>query len=360
MIKIKTHHQYSDFSLDVDLALPQQGVTAIWGESGSGKTTLLRLLSGLEANKNSEILFGNQIWQSEKEFMPVHKRPLGYVFQQPSLFEHLTVRGNLDFALNNVDKKQCTDTDLYNEATLLSLLGIEHLLERHASELSGGEQQRVAIARALLIRPEILLMDEPLASLDFHRKNDVLPYIERITSELNIPIIYVTHDIQEAMKLADHMVLMKAGKVDKQGPAVELINELLLPENATGSHGVVLETQVSEIEEHWGLAKVTPQAEGISLAIPNQQYEVGQHLRIMVQARDVSLSLTPHSDTSIQNIVSGIIESIQEVKDGHYALVSVRCGEQRLLAKITLQSLQQLNLNTSQLVWLQVKSVAVL
>lgn len=359
MINIKACHQYSDFSIDVDLALPQQGVTVIWGESGSGKTTLLRLISGLEVNKNSKISFGDQDWQSSNILVPVHKRPLGYVFQQPSLFEHLTVKGNLDYASKRANKLGRA-SNLYNEDSVLSLLGIEHLLNRYVSELSGGEQQRVAIARTLLIRPEILLMDEPLASLDFQRKNDVLPYIERITRELNIPVVYVTHDVQEAMKLADHMVILKSGKVEKQGSAVELINGSILPQQGTEHQGVVIEASVAEIESKWGLARISQQAGGVSLLVPDQQYQLGQTLRVMIQARDVSLSLTPHSDTSIQNIISGAIESIIEMPDAHYALVSVKCGQNLLMAKITLKSLQQLNLNISQLVWLQVKSVAVL
>ena len=197
---------YSGFALDVDLALPGRGISAIYGASGSGKTSLLRCIAGLD-RAVGQLCVNGEVWQDESHFLPPHQRSLGYVFQEASLFAHLTVRGNLDYGLNRLAPAQ-------RKVSLdhaLDLLGIAHLMERKPEGLSGGERQRVAIARALLTSPRLLLMDEPLAALDLPRKREILPYLERLHTELDIPLLYVSHSPDELARLADHLVVLELG-----------------------------------------------------------------------------------------------------------------------------------------------------
>ncbi|MDR2112083.1 MAG: molybdenum ABC transporter ATP-binding protein, partial [Candidatus Accumulibacter sp.] len=201
---------YPNFTLEVDLRLPEKGVTAVFGPSGSGKTTLLRCVAGLERAPRGFLSVAGEVWQDEdkKRFWPTHKRPLGIVFQEASLFPHLSVRRNLEYGMKRVGNAGSEEFD-----TMLALLGIRALLERDPGGLSGGERQRVAIARALLTRPRLLLMDEPLAALDLKRKLEILPYLEKLHDELSIPVLYVSHALDEVARLADYLVLIDAGRV---------------------------------------------------------------------------------------------------------------------------------------------------
>ena len=210
MIDARLKIAYSGFSLDVDLHLPGRGVSALYGHSGSGKTTCLRCIAGLERAEQGFVQINDKIWQDSDNgiFVPPHKRALGYVFQEASLFPHLSVLANLQFGLKRIAKSQ-RRVDL---AQATELLGIGHLLERHPQHLSGGERQRVGIARALLTSPKLLLMDEPLAALDSQRKSEILPYLQRLHDELDIPVLYVSHAQDEVARLADHLVLLSDGK----------------------------------------------------------------------------------------------------------------------------------------------------
>lgn len=195
------------FTLDVDLALAVNGITVLQGESGCGKTTVLRCLAGLEKPNKGFLQVNGTTWQDDTIFLPTHKRSIGYVFQEDSLFEHLTVQRNILFGCKD---KRHIPSDLM---PLVQILGISPLLGRMPQELSGGERQRVAIARALAINPDILLMDEPLSSLDSNRKSEILPYIEQIRDSHKLPIVYVTHDRFEATRLATELIELHAGKV---------------------------------------------------------------------------------------------------------------------------------------------------
>ena len=210
MIKLGFDVARTGFSMQVSLELPGRGVTALFGHSGSGKTTILRAVAGLERHPNGYLEVNGDVWQDDARgvYVPTHKRALGYVFQEASLFSHLSVRGNLDFVLKRTANQGAALFD-----HVLALLGIAHLLDRATADLSGGERQRVAIARALLTQPKILLMDEPLAALDARRKEEVLPYLERIHAELDIPMLYVSHSAEEVARLADHVVLLDEGRV---------------------------------------------------------------------------------------------------------------------------------------------------
>ncbi|MBS3934962.1 MAG: molybdenum ABC transporter ATP-binding protein, partial [Sulfuritalea sp.] len=212
-IHARFRHAYPGFTLAVDLTLPGRGVTALFGHSGSGKTTLLRCIAGLE-RAQGRLTVNGETWQDDASFLPTHRRALGYVFQEASLFSHLTVRGNLDYGM-----KRCPRRPAAAEfEKTVDLLGIGALLERKPERLSGGERQRVAIARALLTLPRLLLMDEPLASLDPARKNEIIPYLERLHGALEIPVLYVSHATDEVARLADHIVVMADGRALASGP----------------------------------------------------------------------------------------------------------------------------------------------
>ena len=239
------------FSLDVDLDLPARGVTALFGHSGSGKTTLLRCIAGLERAPGGYVAIDGEVWQDADRFLPTHQRPLGYVFQEASLFQHLSARGNLEYGRKRAK-------GVMGRAALdhvIELLGIGALLERRPDQLSGGERQRVAIARALAVKPRLLLMDEPLAALDLARKQEILPYLERLHDELEIPILYVSHSPDEVARLADHIVVMQAGRSVASGPLVETLARLDLPIRLGEDAGVVLDAVVEERDTQWQLAR---------------------------------------------------------------------------------------------------------
>jgi molybdate transport system ATP-binding protein len=215
---------YGRFQLDVDLAIPNSGITVLFGHSGSGKTTLLRCIAGLQQAPHGFLQINGKVWQDSERniFLPTYRRPLGYVFQEANLFPHLTVAANVEFGVKRIGKS--TGPVIFQD--VVELLGISHLLKCLPHSLSGGERQRVAIARALVLNPDILLMDEPLASLDFKRKQEILPYLNQLHQQTHIPILYVTHSQQEVMHLADYVVIMEEGRVLASGTLSETMNYL--------------------------------------------------------------------------------------------------------------------------------------
>ena len=339
------------FTLDVDLALPARGVTAIFGRSGSGKTTLLRCIAGLE-RASGELTVDGQQWQRDGCFMPVHERPLGYVFQEASLFPHLSARRNLDYGLMRVpEASRRVATDL-----AVDLLGIGNLLDRLPDRLSGGERQRVAIARALLTSPRLLLMDEPLAALDLERKNEILPYLERLHDELEIPVLYVSHSPDEVARLADHIVAMDAGRCVAQGALAETLARVDLPIRLGEDAGVVLEAAVAERDTEWQLARV--EFPGGSFWVRDGGHAVGHAARVRILARDVSVARHAVADTSILNTLPAVVAEM--APDTHPALVLVRLavGPSAIVARLTRRSAAALELRPGLDVWAQVKAVA--
>ncbi|MFP5383483.1 MAG: molybdenum ABC transporter ATP-binding protein [Gammaproteobacteria bacterium] len=341
------------FSLDVDLHLPGRGVTALFGVSGSGKTTLLRCIAGLE-RAEGELRVNGAPWQDANHNLPTHRRPIGYVFQDTALFPHLSVHDNLQFGLKRVPpaaRRIAPDE-------VVDLLGIGHLMERRPDRLSGGEQQRVAIARALATSPQLLLMDEPLAALDAARKREILPYLERLHETLSIPVFYVSHAVEEVMRLADHLVLMDNGRVLAAGTFRELASRHDLPFQRDDEAGVVLEARIAERDGRWQLARAAF-ADG-SLWVRDAGLPLGKPLRVRVLARDVSIALAAHHDTSIANVLPVTVESL--VADHHPAqvLVRLRAGNTPLLARVTARSADALGLVPGRAVFAQVKSVAVI
>jgi molybdate transport system ATP-binding protein len=345
------------FSLDVDLQLPGRGVTALFGHSGSGKTTLLRCLAGLERASRGRLVFKGQIWQDDSCWLPTHQRAIGYVFQEASLFPHLSVLGNLEFGRKRAGKIPSTATRIALDQAI-ELLGIGHLLERKPDTLSGGERQRVGIARALAVNPEILLMDEPLAALDLKRKREILPYLERLRDELAIPLIYVSHSPDEVARLADHLVALENGRVVATGPLGETLARLDLPIRLGEDVGVVLDAVVSEIDATWHLARVD--FAGGSLWTRDPGVPIGRHVRVRVLARDVSLALGDPGISSIQNSLEGRVETCGDDDHPGLLLVRVQVGTSRLLARLTRRSAARLGISPGLPVLVQVKSVALL
>ncbi len=345
------------FSLDLDVSFPAAGITAIFGESGSGKTTFLRCIAGLEKSSAGQLSVDGEVWQSSDVFIPTHKRPLGYVFQESSLFAHLTAQGNLNYAIKRSGVVADADTDkLYDR--VLEIMGIKPLLQRYPHQLSGGERQRVAIARALLIQPRLLLMDEPLASLDAARKQEILPYLERLRSEFEIPVIYVSHSMDEVARLADHVVVLNQGKVKAQGNLTEVFSRIDLPIELGDEAGVVLQGQVVECDKNWHLMRVSFPGGDLWVRDDGDSNNQENTARVRVLARDVSLALSSHEDSSILNRLPVEVIEISEDRDESMQLIRLQTGASYLIARLTNKSVHHLTLKPGMHVWAQVKSVA--
>ncbi len=358
MIDVRLQLKYSDFALEVDLHLPGRGVTALYGQSGSGKTTCLRCIAGLERAHDGFIQVNDEVWQDSRAgvFVAPHKRALGYVFQEASLFAHLSVRANLEFGLKRIPRQQ-RRVDM---AQATELLGIGHLLERNPRHLSGGERQRIGIARALLTSPRLLLMDEPLAALDSQRKGEILPYLERLHDELDIPVLYVSHAQDEVARLADHIVLLSAGSALASGPIGETLARLDLPLARGDDAGVVINGTVSAYDAHYQLLTLQLPGSALPMRVAHAPLAVGKALRVKVQARDVSLSLQAEEHSSILNRLPVTVTEEIPADNSAHVLVRLDADGTPLLARITRFSRDQLQLHPGQVLWAQIKAVAVL
>lgn len=342
------------FVLQVAATWPSEGVTAIFGQSGSGKTTFLRCLAGLERAQTGTLRVQGEIWQSADFQLPTYQRAIGYVFQESSLFEHLTAQGNLEFALKRCINRPSTSE--YHD--IIELMGIAAVLRQYPAQLSGGERQRVAIARALLMKPRLLLMDEPLASLDTARKQEILPYLARLRSRLDIPIVYVSHSVDEISQLADHVLVLEQGKLVAQGDVSEVFARTDLAQLASFDMGVTWFGSVQERAKSWCLARVD--SAGGSLWVADAGDTLGAEVRIRILARDVSISLTECTDSSIVNRLPVTVMGLTHDKDPAMQLVQLSSGEGTLLARLTRRSVEQLGLGIGLKVWAQIKSVAIL
>ena len=358
MIEATLRLPRATFTLDVALQLPARGVSALFGPSGCGKTTLLRCLAGLERAPGGRVAVEGETWQDDAAdvFVPTHRRAVGVVFQEANLFEHLDVRANVEFGWRRLAPSQRRVS--IDDA--IAWTGIEPLLRRSATGLSGGERQRVAIARALAVSPRVLLMDEPLAALDAARKAEILPAIERLNALSGITIVYVSHAISEVARLADHVVLMAAGKAAASGAVGDLLSRLDLPLPPGEDAGVVLLGEVGALDAPWHLARLD--VPGASFWTRDEALPVGHRIRLRVLARDVSLSLTEQPGSSIVNQIPATVEAIADDAHPSQVLVRVRtlAGSSALLARVTRRSAQALALAPGLAVWAMVKSVALL
>lgn len=348
------------FSLDVSFKMPMRGITALFGPSGCGKTTILRCMAGLQ-RLPGHFIVGEEVWQDSARdvFVRTHQRPIGYVFQEASLFQHLSVRQNLMYGARRAGDVAVTDDTLSFDG-VVDLLGISHLLDRSPVALSGGERQRVAVGRALLSRPRILLMDEPLSALDRMTKEEILPYFEALHKNLALPIVYVSHDIGEVVRLADTMVLLDKGRVVASGPLAELQTDPNLPLIAAPDASAMLEGRVESIDEAYALTSFS--VPGGLLIVPGRQNATGSERRLRIAASDVSFTRTAATDTTILNCLPARIVSI----DGHHneaqvnivAALGAEGDGARIAARITRKSLDTLSLTPGTPVFAQIKSVA--
>ena len=353
---ISVRLQRAEFEVAVDLKLPPEGITALFGASGSGKTSILRCVAGLTRGKNCVVRIAGETWQDDAVgvFLPTWRRSLGYVFQESSLFEHLTVEGNLTYGL----RRTTGGPGAKALAEAIELLGIGALLPRRPQALSGGERQRVAIARAIATRPRLLLLDEPLASLDQTRRRDILPWLERIRDELKTPMLYVTHSVDEVARLADHLVVLERGRIKASGQVNEVLPGLSDPALGGEDLGALLSGQVTQTDTPWHLAHVAFNGGGVW--VRDNGLPVGRAVRLRILARDVSISTAEPRQTSIQNQLSCQIEAISGDAHPSQALIRLKCGDVILLARVTKRAVEALGLTPAMRVWAQVKSVALI
>ncbi|GLS26198.1 molybdenum ABC transporter ATP-binding protein [Marinibactrum halimedae] len=358
------------YRLTIETDIPGQGITAIFGPSGSGKTTLLRCLAGLECVPNSKVQFKGSVWQSPSQFIPPNKRPIGMVFQEPSLFSHLTVEENLRYAIKrakpfpshgSATPNSEINKNVINKKTLVELLGIEHLLNHNTKVLSGGERQRVAMARTLLTQPQLLLMDEPLSALDAARKQEVLPYLERLKEELNIPVVYVSHSVEEVSRLADHLMVIENGECTAAGSIHTLPLSPSVHFQSESQQAVIIDAFLSERDTQYGLIKAD--FPGGHLWVKDSGNALHSPQRLQIQAKDVSIALTEPSNTSVLNRLPVVITEIRSSSNAMATLVLTIGNDDnhstQLLAQVTKRSVDNLGLQTGMPVWAMIKSIAI-
>ena len=352
MIECKIKVQLESFMLDANFSIPDRGITVVFGPSGSGKTTLLRAIAGLEKSDKGFLKIGDSVWQKGEDFLATHKRQIGYVFQDAALFDHLDVKGNLNFVIKRaIGLKEDFIESIHN------LLEIKTLLNRKTTQLSGGERQRVAIARALLTNPKILLLDEPLSALDLKRKNEILPYLDSIHNDLEIPILYVTHSQDEMSRLADHLLLIEDGNIVGSGPVNDMLTRFDMPLSHGADAVSIIEAEVLKRDSEFNLMHLD--FLGGQFIVPDNSFPVQTKVRIRVVARDVSLTKSKQVDTSILNIFPAMVQEI--VNEGEaQVMVRLQIKETILLACITRKSSYKLRLEKGSEVFVQVKSVAIL
>jgi molybdate transport system ATP-binding protein len=350
MLEIDIGHHQGGFNLCADLALGQ-GLTALFGPSGSGKTTLINAVAGLIKPDKGRIHFDGALWSdaSTGQFLPTHKRRIGYVFQEPRLFPHLSVKANLLYGQYFTPKRERRE----NLSYVAALLGIEDLLTRAPNRLSGGEKQRVAIGRALMTSPKLLLMDEPLSALDSGLKAQILPYIERIRDEAGVPILYVSHAVEEVTRLATRVVMMEAGE------AVVIAGDdgglLSLPRMEESRPGTFLAARITGHEAHEGLTIATCAAG--TLYLKYADLPVGTDIRLFIPVSDIVLATGTLDGVSTLNRLNGVVQIIADI--GKTVLVKVDCSGQSVEAEITQRSRQVLDLAPGKPVSVLFKAVSV-
>ncbi len=337
------------FRLEVNQRLALGGVTALFGPSGSGKTSLLRVLSGLERGAAGRIVYGGEVWQDEGRHVPAHRRGVGYVFQDARLFPHLDVAGNLAFGL----RRRLRGRDArYDEVA--AALDLGPLLARRPSSLSGGEKQRVAIGRALLARPRLLLMDEPMSSLDEPRKREIVPYIERLPASFGLPVLYVTHSVEEVVRLAAEVVLLVGGRVAARGPVAEILERIdLWPITGRLEAGTVIEAEVADVGGGMATLRLGRQ----SLRVPVARAEPGSTLRLRIHARDVAVATERPAKLSIRNVLPARVLAI-DTDETAYVELLLSVEGRHLRSRITREALEDLELAPGREVFALIKSVA--
>jgi molybdate transport system ATP-binding protein len=352
-LDVQLVHDFGGFALDVKFAAPD-GVTVLFGRSGSGKTSVVNAVAGiLRPDRGKVTAQGIVLTDTARGlYLPPSRRRIGYVFQEPRLFPHLTVAQNLGFGRWFAPR----DAAGARPERIITLLGLEHLLARRPLALSGGEKQRVAIGRAILSKPRLLLMDEPLAALDAARRDEILPYLERLREELGLPILYVSHSAVEVARLATTLVLIEGGRVRKAGPAAQLMADpALAPAFGLRELGAIIRAEVAAHEDD-GLTRLTASAG--ALWVPHVDMAPGTHLRLRVPASDVTLALRRPEGVSALNILPARITAIRR-GDGPGALVQLDCGGELLLARVTQRSVEGMGLAPGLDLYVMLKALSV-
>jgi molybdate transport system ATP-binding protein len=355
MIDVAITRKRKKFSVEINFTAQDDGITTLFGASGSGKSTLIDMIAGLLRADSGRIALGNRVlFDSEKGInLPPEQRHLGYVFQDARLFPHMSVRSNLRYGM----RRRAASQRRLAECDIVDLLGLDHLLARRPAQLSGGERQRVAIGRALLTSPELLLMDEPLASLDQPRKNEILPFIRRLPGELGMPVIYVSHALEEVIRLSDRVVVLTDGGVRAIGPVEEILSRPdLAPLTGRFWAGALIEARVTAHDETYALTSLT--FSGGAFLVPRLEHPVGANVRIRVRSRDVSLALEPPAGSSILNVIPATVREIVS-DDQAQADIVLDAGGSRLLARITRKSVATLDLKEGSSVFAMIKAVSV-
>ena len=356
-IRARFRGRLGAFALDAAFETPARGFTALFGPSGCGKTTLLRCAAGLARFADGYFALGDDVWQDAAQFRPTYRRPIGVVFQEASLFAHLSVRRNLLYGHRRAVAQGANGEIRFDD--VIELLGITHLLERSTRDLSGGERQRVAIGRALLSQPKLLLMDEPLSALDRLTKDDILPYLEKLHASLAVPVLYVTHDLGEVERLADHIVLIERGRVIASGLLTEVQGNPALPLARIPEAAVSLDARIEAHDTAYGLTKVA--VRGASLVLPEVAGNIGEIRRIRVGASDVSLARNAPAESSILNCLPARVLG-HVVDERNQVNVSIGLGRDgtgdKLLSRITRKSWDTLQLHVGSEVYAQIKGVA--
>lgn len=355
MLTLRSKIRFPEFTAAIDVSAPLSGIVGLFGPSGHGKTTMLRLAAGLERGAETYVECNGEVWQDDAKgiFVPPHRRRTGFVFQDTRLFPHLTAGGNLDYAARRANGERSEPS----KAQIVDMLDLGALLHRRVAELSGGEAQRVAIGRALAARPSLLFMDEPLSALDLRRKMEILPYIERLRDEMALPILYITHSIDELSRLADHVLLIQNGTVAAQGAVPEVMQRMDLgPMLGRFEAGVILEGPVVAQDAEFAMTEIA--IGGQKLRMPGIEAEIGTIVRIRVRARDVSIAIEEPRGISIRNALRARISEVYE-EEGAFAEVLMDLEGTGLRSRITRESVIKLGLEPGRPVYALIKSSAV-
>ncbi len=353
MIEVEFQAALPGAQFDVQFTAPGEGVTALFGRSGAGKSTIVEVVAGGRDVSRGRVIINGETFldHAAGKNLPIEKRRIGFVFQDSRLFPHMRVQSNLLYGY-----KRASVVPFIEPKQAIELLGLEDLLQRRPHRLSGGERQRVAIGRALLAQPSILLMDEPLSSLDPPRKAELLPYIERLRDELKIPIVYISHDFNEVMRLADYLVVVDQGRIAKHGPLLELASDPeLSPLIGRYEAGSVLACEIADHDERNALTRLSVGQHHLS--VPIIDAEIGRDVRVRLRARDVAIALTEPKDTSIANRIPGVITELV-ARDGPYVDAGIDIGAGVVRSLLTRASVERLGLAPGTAVWALIRVVA--
>lgn len=343
--------QRGTFLLDVDTQFNDKEVTALFGASGSGKTSMLRLIAGLDREAGVRVSFNNDVWQDDDSFVPPHERRIGYIFQHLNLFPNMNADQNLDYAAQRAHSSQGL-----SRREIVEVLDIGSLLNKYPEQLSGGEKQRIAIARSLLSHPRLLLMDEPLGSIDHAAKNRILPYLQRIHQLLDIPVIFVSHSLDEVLYLADTVTEIHQGKISQQSSVISFATS----DSATSDKeaAAIVKCQVQSHDRQYNLTTLT--FENQPLIVSASALKEDDQVRVKIPARDVSIARERATSSSILNVLQAVVVAISDPDDSPAVMVTLQIGNQSLLARVTRKSVYDLSIQPGDQVFAQIKGVALM